>query len=544
MPQSVTQNKFLKNLDKLLPFAGFILVLAGILGIVAVQKPLENSQEVRSQASEDDTWPSISVVNPDQVLELDQVNPIYITLDTKELNITNIKTTFNIIANKLKEAPLVTVNLSSGFRADSLEVQEVDDGYLVQIIAVPHNLNVPKTPSFIDLSLTPTTLDPLTINFDEDNTIFTINQATYSAEAITTTLRVADLTPDDEDHQTIKQCNQECSSNSDCGVNYRCFSTNDTKVCRLATNPSSVSCTNTSKTNLKQCNQECGSNADCEQGLTCYQNSCRNPLNPSSATCSKLSSLAADKQSSNCNESCQSNQDCAINYRCLDTNNEKVCRLATNPSSTSCSSTKERTVSIIYDNQPETPAIKKGDNLIPDTQLELNPHETQTVDKSTDANFNKVAKDETVFDLLKKMLKDNNYRLATFTAIVGLILILTAIIIASIKKIKQTKLKKSNKSSQSELKKTKKNSNNPKSLTTQLQPIKIPTPPTVATPTSSKMKDSHHIKLNKQNNLESATNTLVNNKTIKVDHSSQDEKIKKLLKQLNSQTSNNKTSDV
>jgi len=41
MSHQQPKHKLLNNLDKLLPFAGLVLVFAGVLGAVAVQKPLE-----------------------------------------------------------------------------------------------------------------------------------------------------------------------------------------------------------------------------------------------------------------------------------------------------------------------------------------------------------------------------------------------------------------------------------------------------------------------------------------------------------------------
>jgi len=241
-------------------------------------------------------------------------------------------------------------------------------------------------------------------------------------------------------------------------------------------------------------------------------------LNPSSTSCANLSTSAREKQSSSCNESCQTNKDCDINFRCY--NNS--CRLATNPSSTSCSSVKQKTISYIYNtNQETTPPIKKGDNLIPDEDLQLSATKNQGKDKGVGSDFDTVDKDETLFGLLIKMLKDQNYRLATLTAVVGLILVLVSIVIASIKKIKRTK-----------------------------QPKKtvIPTPPTnsgVKAVNNKQMKDS--LQPNNQqiaNNLDKTSQELKNNQTVQISNSPQEEKVKELLQQLNSQTKTPKKDDV
>jgi hypothetical protein len=48
-----------------------------------------------------------------------------------------------------------------------------------------------------------------------------------------------------------------------------------------------------------------------------------------------------------CNQACSSNNDCEVNFRCF----TGVCRLATNPSSTTCSPETTKSVSYIYDDQ-------------------------------------------------------------------------------------------------------------------------------------------------------------------------------------------------
>ncbi|MEX0896211.1 MAG: hypothetical protein WDZ94_04760 [Patescibacteria group bacterium] len=97
---------------------------------------------------------------------------------------------------------------------------------------------------------------------------------------------------------TLAACNERCEANRDCPVNHRCFDTGtDGERCRLATNVTSTQCQAGSQTATQQaseqttaapvqgCNQSCGSNNDCDVNLRCYQGACRLATNPSSMSC-------------------------------------------------------------------------------------------------------------------------------------------------------------------------------------------------------------------------------------------------------------------
>lgn len=137
---------------------------------------------------------------------------------------------------------------------------------------------------------------------------------------------------------TVKQCNESCSSNAECGVNQRCYSNR----CRLVTNVSSETCTGPADNGLqRQCNQYCADSRECGSGLSCYYNRCRRADNPDSQSCAQLSGSARTQTTASCNQNCSSNADCAVNLRCY----KGQCRLTTNPSSTTCSVASSGSVS-------------------------------------------------------------------------------------------------------------------------------------------------------------------------------------------------------
>jgi hypothetical protein len=144
----------------------------------------------------------------------------------------------------------------------------------------------------------------------------------------------------------------------------------------------------------------------------------------------------------NCGESCTSNADCAINLRCY--SNE--CRLVTNPSSTTCSATTQKTISPIYqknqENKNEDAPLKKGDNVIPSSESNYNANNNVEPTNIVNALIDEdIPVDETVFDLLSKMLKDKQQNLPTTVILIGVGLLLASLIILLASKLfgKKTK---------------------------------------------------------------------------------------------------------
>lgn len=89
-----------------------------------------------------------------------------------------------------------------------------------------------------------------------------------------------------------------------------------------------------------QCNQVCSSDSDCAGTLTCWSNRCRLPENTQSVACTPLSTTEQAQVRASCNTSCGSSLECAGGLTCV----SGSCRLPSNPSSTSCSSKKEEGV--------------------------------------------------------------------------------------------------------------------------------------------------------------------------------------------------------
>lgn len=446
--------KFIRHLNNLIPFVGFFMVIAGIIGLVFVQKPLSEPQELLSDASEDqDIWPKISANLPDQVFYVNEISQIALNLNSEELNIKKINVVFNIINDDLEDLA-ITVNAATGLRAETVEVEEVEDGYLVNVLAVKSNPNdqiALDNETFIRIDFTPKSEGNISINFDEDNTYIETPSLAYSIEAQTINFDIKTIQNDDDDDEiAIKECNQSCSSNSDCAVNFRCFDTGSSNRCRLATNPSSSKCS--SQPDLgpnKQCNQECESLKDCTQGLSCWSGTCRNPSNVESVSCADQTTQEKEISVNSCGEFCSSNADCAINFRCY----QSACRLVTNPSSLTCSAYTEKKVSQIYDQTAENASesanaegkvepIKKGDDLIPDSELNFQDIDKDKLNSRVNSVLNEdVPVDETAFDFLVKMLKDKQQGLPTTVILIGIGLLAASLLVLLVAKLLKEKPK-------------------------------------------------------------------------------------------------------
>jgi hypothetical protein len=147
---------------------------------------------------------------------------------------------------------------------------------------------------------------------------------------------------------SIKQCNEVCTSNSECSTNQRCYNTGSDKRCRLATNVTSTSCGGLPNQGLnRSCNQYCADSRECGAGYTCWYNRCRIPGNVESTSCTSPQSTTTTVTGTTkgglpittvtyqgCNQNCASNRECQAGLRCY----QGACRHPLNPKNVACSS--------------------------------------------------------------------------------------------------------------------------------------------------------------------------------------------------------------
>lgn len=337
----------MKNQNATISFLlGVFFIFAGFFGFLfnIQQKALQQSQDLRSQASENDlvTWPDLKL-RESKTLYVNQETKIYFDLENNGYSPEEIFTTFNIVGKTLY-APFISSSVQSFYETKNVLMEETTDGYLVKVYLVRktgQQLGVANSKEVFHVVFSPKNVGLFTFSFDEENTYFIKDGYRYPITA-----KRVDFNVISENTSNVKSCNESCTSNNECPVNHSCYDTGSGKKCRLATNVSSTTCAGITDNGLNRtCNEYCADSRECKSGYTCWYNSCRNPENVESQSCADLSTVQKETVIKSCNESCTANADCAVNMRCYN----NTCRLASNPSSTSCSAMTEKAVSETYE---------------------------------------------------------------------------------------------------------------------------------------------------------------------------------------------------
>lgn len=397
---TIKKKHFWMKVSALLSLA---LIALGIATLVLVQQPIQESQDLRQQASVDDgqvqvTFSPASGTN----IDINEISTVDFRFTTNSVQIEELALVFNIITDTIPAPPEFVINSASGLEVTSQEIEATQDGYLVSLLIANQTEGNPIAASSVttlgSLIFTPTSGGSIELNFDIENSqaiVFNSNPdvdellhvptQTYTvgtlASASPTVSPSASASPSTTPSPstspsvspsaspsvsptpsptaspdtngtggvTTVSCNESCSSNDECQANHRCYDNR----CRLVTNVSSTSCSAAAVVDNglnRSCNQYCADARECASGYSCYFNRCRNPLNIESVSCAAPSQAAIQAIATSCNQRCTTHKDCAANLLCYGPTN--TCRLATNPASTSCSPTISTTVSPLY-NQPK-----------------------------------------------------------------------------------------------------------------------------------------------------------------------------------------------
>lgn len=136
-------------------------------------------------------------------------------------------------------------------------------------------------------------------------------------------------------------CAGPCTTDAQCqtvNADYICSAANG-NTCRLASNPSSISCSPSQGSFA--CNSTCNTNADCASANANYvcatigtERFCRLSSNINAANCAPP--LPTPTPTIGCNQACVTNADCTNPDHICSVDNGSVCRLATNPNNASC----------------------------------------------------------------------------------------------------------------------------------------------------------------------------------------------------------------
>jgi hypothetical protein len=472
-------------------FLAVILLSLGFLALVA-QIYIKRTQDLRNQAYVNQGIVEItSTISNNGEFKPNQPQNITFNLNTKSMQIGGAQLMFNIISDTITTEPQIETihpNMNAAYKA----VEPINGGYKVTLVAIEKEFssfsNNTAAP-FAKLSFTPSSVGSIQIKFDHvetavnsfeeaetdvlkivsdlnltvtqeiaDNPIVaptpsvapspsvvpspspTVNAtpspspsvapsviptpsvAPSPTPAITPTPDsnddyIAEATPvedttDDSSNEvavggiTLQGCNQSCSTHSDCENNLMCSN----GLCRLATNPSSETCSAPADEGFaRSCNEGCADTNECADNLTCWYNKCRNPLNVESTVCSNPTAVQAAAMAKSCNQSCVSHSECAVNLMCMD----GLCRLATNPSSQTCSAPvynkpkpKTTTATVSITSQPSKGSTSNLDNSPTEYQPVKVGDTLQVNDNYENSDSLTYQEEDTALGFLGKYLSD------------------------------------------------------------------------------------------------------------------------------------------
>jgi hypothetical protein len=458
----------------------FILVLIGAATLVLIQKPIKESQDLRQQASVDSGSVQMSFSpTSNSTLAINQEAQVNYQVTTNGVQVDGLQLVFNVVSDTLGFAPEFILTDTANLQIAYQQAEQVSDGYLLSFILIGDQIASPvfyASPTTVGyLRFTPQNTGTIEINFDVENSVSTVFNSTPPQDQLThiSTLNytVVDPTqpsaspsPSPTSTTTVSpsptatstvtpsptptadpgtgtggtaaaSCNESCSSNNDCEANHRCYN----NQCRLVTNISSSTCAAPSTTDAglnRACNEYCADNRECGSGYSCYFNRCRNPLNLDSTSCAAPSQQVATAMIASCNQGCATHKDCAANLLCHSASGS--CRLATNPSSTSCTPASNNSVSTIYATKGATngSGTTPGQSASPaaSSRPTTTPSVTQNGQPSTNTDGELPIKDETalsaLFGYVQDQLAARNISLPLFFIILGLVLLLIVVLIS------------------------------------------------------------------------------------------------------------------
>lgn len=478
-----TTSKWEKALTKLAILVSILMIVGGAVGMVLLQKDLQQSQDWRQQASV--AQGQVEVTTSASNFEINQDNNIDFSINTHGVQTDGVQLTFNIVTDAVSENPVFSLKSGVPLQIAYSEIETTSDGFLVSVITLPSTLGqgfstTTSTP-FAQLSIKPNKAGEITLNFDIENSISTVHASnppkdelthiatnTFDVEGLMASPSVSpsvspspsaspsvspspstspSVSPSPSTSPSVspspsaspnlggndvQTCNESCSSNSDCDVNLRCYS----GQCRLVTNVTSTTCSAPADKGLSfACNEYCADTKECADGLVCQSNRCRNPENLESQSCASLTVAQRSNLVKSCNESCNSNSDCDVNLRCY----QGACRLATNPGSYSCSASTSKTVSnTVYG------GVKGGDETSGSTRSAKPTGSVGSIDTSkatktntgtsnTNSDDKVIAEEKTALDTVKNYFVANP-QLPIIIMGIGLGLILLLILLSILKR--------------------------------------------------------------------------------------------------------------
>ncbi|MFZ1721306.1 MAG: hypothetical protein WAU07_02260, partial [Microgenomates group bacterium] len=436
--------RFGNAISRLLFFLALVCVISGSLGLVYVQKPLRETQNIQPEASVDVGLVTVSSRSTTGAISQGQPTSVILSVNTASAQIYGVQLVFNIVTDTTDNFGIRVLE-NSGLKTAFLETERTSDGYLVGVVALPQvessGYSTFSATDFLEIQFTPHHGGTVELNFDVEESFASlfasdplkdelthIENITFyvSGEPVSVTGNTQTATqPPPHDSNSIAQCNELCSDNSQCPVNHRCVDISGTNRCRLATNISSEICSTkitvesqpiSAPAQFAQCNEACTYHSECAAGNVCYLGSCRQAAFPDSVTCENPSESVLLAISQSCNMACLDNSECGANMNCF----SGICRLATNKSSVTCSPGLAGSVSAMYGTSKggsiSEQHLDTGANNQAGIQSGISD-ELQT--GQVTSALDEVAPDETVWGMLKAMLTSKEFSLPLLVLFAG-----------------------------------------------------------------------------------------------------------------------------
>ncbi len=261
---SVKRFSLSKGVEWFWILASLLLIFGGAAGLVFIQEPLQETQEIRSDASVADGKVLITT-SQESDLKVNEAATLYLNINTQNVQTDGVELTFTLAGAQIEE-PIVELLPGTGLGTASLEIDETSTGYAVNLIALPTPgtaFTTNEETRFVEISFVPRAMGTVALSFDAEKSISPVHNSDPVEDELkfvaSSSFSVVDTgTPTETskggvvysgDTQTVitktnsQLCNDSCESNSDCAINLACHQ----GVCRLATNPSSTSCSNVQK---------------------------------------------------------------------------------------------------------------------------------------------------------------------------------------------------------------------------------------------------------------------------------------------------------
>lgn len=261
---SVKRFSLSKGVEWFWILASLLLIFGGAAGLVFIQEPLQETQEIRSDASVADGKVLITT-SQESDLKVNEAATLYLNINTQNVQTDGVELTFTLAGAQIEE-PIVELLPGTGLGTASLEIDETSTGYAVNLIALPTPgtaFTTNEETRFVEISFVPRAMGTVALSFDAEKSISPVHNSDPVEDELkfvaSSSFAVVDTGTSAEtskggvvysgDTQTVitktnsQLCNDSCESNSDCAINLACHQ----GVCRLATNPSSTSCSNVQK---------------------------------------------------------------------------------------------------------------------------------------------------------------------------------------------------------------------------------------------------------------------------------------------------------